>query len=131
MKAAQREFSRGLDVARVPAGAVSTTRDRTIVHCSWIALLLLAVLAACSNPELGSATLTWSPAEDEKVAGYNVFRAEDLNGDYQRINANLVREPRYVDQTAVRGKTYHYRVTAVTSAGVESDLSETASKTID
>ena len=96
---------------------------------AWIALLLLLVLMACSHRQYGTATLTWSPVD--VANGYNIYRAEEPDGDYLRINADLVREPGYVDQTAKRGKTYHYRVTTVTAAGVESDVSKPASKTID
>ena len=42
------------------------------------------------------------PGKREKVVGYNIYRAEELNCEYARINANLALQPRYVDQTATR-----------------------------
>lgn len=78
--------------------------------------------------ESNKAELTWSVHPGSDVAGYHVYRAPRLEAEFERINAERLPllETTYVDST-VRGRhTYHYRVTAVDSAGNESDMSNAA-----
>ena len=76
----------------------------------------------------GVAQVSWSVHPAPDAAGYHVYRAPRLEAEFQRINdrrLNLL-ETTYVDST-VRGRhTYHYRVTAVDSAGNESEKSNAA-----
>jgi hypothetical protein len=72
-----------------------------------------------------SIDLSWTPGSDADLAGYNVYR-QDIDskdaaaGRATRLNATPVVGPAYRDQTAVAGRRYAYRVTAVDTAGNES-----------
>jgi hypothetical protein len=72
-----------------------------------------------------SIDLSWTPSADADLAGYNVYR-QDIDskgaaaGTAARLNVTPVVGPAYRDQTAVAGRRYAYRVTAVDTAGNES-----------
>lgn len=75
--------------------------------------------------------LSWDPNPEPRVAGYRVYRRDadqtsgqgplaGGGGEWQRLDAALVREASYRDATVVAGRSYAYRVTAVSDAGNES-----------
>jgi hypothetical protein len=72
-----------------------------------------------------SIDLSWTPGSDADLAGYNVYR-QDIDskgaaaGTATHLNATPVVGPAYRDQSAVAGRRYAYRVTAVDTAGNES-----------
>jgi hypothetical protein len=72
-----------------------------------------------------SIDLSWTPGSDADLAGYNVYR-QDIDskgaaaGTATRLNVTPVVGPAYRDQSAVAGRRYAYRVTAVDTAGNES-----------
>jgi hypothetical protein len=81
-----------------------------------------------------SIDLSWEPDTDSDLAGYNVYRQElssagTLSGKVLHLNATPVVGPAYSDLTAIPGRRYAYRVTAVDSTGNESapcaDVQET------
>jgi hypothetical protein len=63
--------------------------------------------------------LSWDPNPEPRVAGYRVYR-RDEGGEWQRLDAALVREASYRDATVAAGRSYAYRVTAVSDVGNES-----------
>ncbi|MBD3368126.1 MAG: T9SS type A sorting domain-containing protein [Candidatus Eisenbacteria bacterium] len=68
----------------------------------------------------------WEDTGADDLWGYQVYRAragDEARG--VRINHGLVTSPRYVDRSVAEG-TYWYTVTAVDTAGNESELSEPA-----
>lgn len=70
-------------------------------------------------------SINWNTATDPDVAGYNLYRSERMNGNYQRINTSLL-EPLqtiYADSSIRQGKNFSYKVSAVDHAGNESPLS--------
>ncbi len=72
--------------------------------------------------------LTWTPDNDEDLAGYNVYRWND-NEPPVKINAGLAPAPAFRD-TAVRpGTRYFYAVSAVDLRGNESARSAQAEET--
>jgi hypothetical protein len=73
--------------------------------------------------------LLWAPDTDADLAGYNVYRKEDM-GRFAKINAELVKTPSLRDLNVVAGKTYHYAVSAVDLRGNESARSEETSESI-
>jgi hypothetical protein len=82
-----------------------------------------------------SIDLSWTPNTDPDLAGYIVYRQEiDAKGvaagTATRLNPNLVVGPAYRDQTAVAGRRYVYRVTAVDTAGNESAPSDPVQETL-
>jgi hypothetical protein len=66
--------------------------------------------------------LTWN-ASPGSIAGYNVYRSLISHGEYQRVNASLLRSPYYVDRLLRSDVTYYYVVTAVDAQGRESNYS--------
>ncbi len=71
------------------------------------------------------AQLTWAAHPAPDVAGYHVYRAPRLEAEFRRINDERLGllETSYIDSTVTGRRTYHYRVTAVDSAGNESEQS--------
>jgi fibronectin type 3 domain-containing protein len=72
-----------------------------------------------------SIDLSWTPDTDADLGGYFVYRQEvDPNGvvtgTVTRLNTTPVVGPAYRDQTALPGRRYAYRVTAVDTAENES-----------
>jgi hypothetical protein len=78
-----------------------------------------------------SIDLSWDPNTDSDMIGYNVYR-QDVDskgvaaGTAARLNQTPVVGPAYRDQTAMAGRRYAYRVTAIDSAGNESAPSDAA-----
>lgn len=74
--------------------------------------------------------LSWDPNMAPRIAGYRVYRRDAGDrGEWMRLDAELVQVTAYRDLTVAAGKTYTYRVTAVSDAGVESAASGEATET--
>jgi hypothetical protein len=82
-----------------------------------------------------SIDLSWTPNIDPDLAGYNVYR-QDIDskgaavGAAERLNTTPVAGPAYRDPTAMAGRRYAYRVTAVDTAGNESAASADVQETL-
>jgi fibronectin type 3 domain-containing protein len=82
-----------------------------------------------------SIDLSWTPNTDPDLVGYNVYR-QDVDskgaavGTAARLNTTPVVGPAYRDPTAVAGRRYAYRVTAVDTAGNESAPSADVQETL-
>jgi hypothetical protein len=82
-----------------------------------------------------SIDLSWTPNTEDDLAGYFVYR-QDIDskgvvaGTATRLNVTPVVGPAYRDQTAVAGRRYAYRVTAVDTAGNESAPSDAVQETL-
>ncbi len=82
-----------------------------------------------------SIDLSWTPNTEDDLAGYFVYRQEIDSkgvaaGTATRLNVTPVAGPAYRDQTAVVGRRYAYRVTAVDTAGNESAPSADVQETL-
>jgi hypothetical protein len=66
------------------------------------------------------AHLSWTPADQEGIAGYSVYRSEN-GGDFTDVSG-LILDPNYVDHFVENGKSYRYKVVAHNSTGASSDL---------
>lgn len=55
---------------------------------------------------------------NSKAAFYNLYRSDTEKGDYKLLSS--VQDTRYTDTKVTKDKTYYYKVTAVSSANVES-----------
>lgn len=64
--------------------------------------------------------LTWSKSYDASgIAGYNVYRNIAPDGEFVRINDQLIKENRYADDIpASPGSTYYYRISAVEASSI-------------
>ena len=57
--------------------------------------------------------LRWDPSPALDVAGYRLYRRQEGEVKYRLLTPTLVTRPAYLDETAVKGRIYHYYVTAV------------------
>lgn len=64
--------------------------------------------------------LSWNINPETDVAGYNVYRSEQAGAQGTRLNSALLPTPAFSDMSAVAGRRYWYRVTAVDRSGNES-----------
>jgi hypothetical protein len=64
-----------------------------------------------------------TPLDPEDVLGYSVYRSSAPGGTFAEITTEPARGTLFLDDTALAGETYYYRVTAVTTDGQESDPS--------
>ena len=95
----------------------------------------LEAIPGGATPADRSIDLSWTPDTDADLAGYFVYRQEvDANGvvagTATRLNLTPVVGPAYRDQTALPGRRYAYRVTAVDTAGNESAPSADVQETL-
>ena len=74
--------------------------------------------------------LAWNASPTPTVVGYNAYRSEQDGGPYGRLNAILIVETTYSDETAEKGLTYYYVVRAVDGNGRESASSNQATALI-
>jgi len=70
--------------------------------------------------ESGRVRLVWRPVDADDLAGYIVYRRTG-NGSFERVTAQPLATPEYVDTAVTAGQTYGYRVTAIDKTGNESD----------
>jgi hypothetical protein len=64
--------------------------------------------------------LSWSASASAPFDGFNVYRSEDTENAFAKLNAALIPKERggaYTDGTALAGATYVYRVGAVSKEG--------------
>lgn len=81
-----------------------------------------------ATPNTVSVRLDWSASPETDVTGYTVFRAESAGGEYNTI-ARDVKTTSFVDNTAVPGQGYFYKVKAVDYSLNRSAYSNEASAT--
>ena len=87
------------------------------------------VQAVYTPGEPGFVDLTWSPNNEEDVAGYFVFRQEP-GAPPVKLNAEPVAAPAYRDGKVMAGKSYSYTVQAVDLRGNQSTASAPSSESI-
>lgn len=90
-------------------------------------LRLVSVIIPATESTSAHVELSWDISPEPDLAGYRVYRSEQPDTSGQRLNTELLLTPAFRDMTAVRGKQYVYRVTAVDRAGNESSLSSPVS----
>jgi len=69
-------------------------------------------------------TLTWDANAESDLAGYNLYRATDVNGPYEKISGSLLTVTTLNDSNVSLYKDYYYMVKAVDTSGNESDSSK-------
>ncbi len=88
-----------------------------------VALLTPAEETTATQQPSARVELSWNISPEPDLAGYWVYRSEQSDTPGQRINSRLLLTPSFRDMTALQGKRYIYRVSAVDRAGNESSLS--------
>lgn len=79
-----------------------------------------------TNGAPASNELTWTINTEADLAGYNVYRSEQVGEPGQKLNTDLLLVPTFRDMSVIPGKSYFYRVAAVDQSGNESVLSSPA-----
>jgi hypothetical protein len=74
--------------------------------------------------------LTWTPNDENDLAGYNVYRRTSESAAPVQVNTDLLKTPSFRDENVAAGNTYIYSVTAVDARGNESPMSEPASEKV-
>ncbi|MBC7327750.1 hypothetical protein H5T87_06510, partial [bacterium] len=79
--------------------------------------------------EEGKISIRWNINLELDIAGYNIFRAESITGEFKKLNKELINpdSPYYTDEDVESGKLYFYRVSAVDKLGNESQMSNAIS----
>ena len=68
--------------------------------------------------------LRWEPDDPARLLGYNIYRSDTVDGQYERINPDLVRGIAYFEDRGLAQLTvYWYKVTAVDTFLCESEFS--------
>jgi hypothetical protein len=68
--------------------------------------------------------LSWNSNKDLDLMGYNIYRSLD-NETFVKLNSLLLTSLNFMDDSTEYGKNYFYKITAVDTAGNESDSSST------
>jgi hypothetical protein len=66
----------------------------------------------------GEVVLVWGESDGEDMAGYNVYRSEDMDRDFEKVD--FVSQTRFYDTDLEYDMAYFYQVVAVNSQGIES-----------
>jgi len=90
-------------------------------------LIQVLVFLAFSSMLLGQpdpVDLEWDPNPPaDAVVGYNLYRSDQSGSGYVRLNASLIPNTAYSDNTILSGQTYYYVCTAVNGDDLESGFS--------
>jgi len=81
----------------------------------------------------GRLSIFFAANPEADIAGYNVFRSTDPNlpkASWTKLNQSLLTRTTYLDDRVETGKRYYYYITAVDTAGNESQPSETDSEVV-
>jgi hypothetical protein len=88
---------------------------------------LVAVPVPVENGTPAHLDLSWNVNPETDVTGYNVYRSEQESTPGPRLNSQLLPTPVFSDMSAVAGRHYFYRATAVDRSGNESQPSAAVS----
>jgi rhamnogalacturonan endolyase len=79
-------------------------------------------VAATALPD--TVILNWTPNIELDLAGYNVYRSRQIDGEYTKLNSELLIEVSYMDTNVTNDSTYYYALTAVDIDENESSFSD-------
>src|SRR4030042_56027 len=66
-----------------------------------------------------SIILTWAASPFEYVSGYNVYRSDNIQEKFEKININLINDLSFIDIDLISNKDYYY-ILEIVSANSES-----------
>ncbi len=97
---------------------------------------LTATDIPCDNG--GSIALNWTLSPDDpaagagnnKVTGYNIYRADSSGGSYAAIGSVSTGVNHYIDNGAVTGTTYYYVIRATDGAKESTDTNEASTTSV-
>lgn len=98
-------------------------RENRVCVGKWVLLCFIMTWLIPPSAVAASIRLAWDPTPDYFLTGYHVYRADVFDGPYERLTADPVSGPEFLDETADLGHQYFYAITAVDSEGKESAFS--------
>ncbi len=66
--------------------------------------------------------ITWDLSTQPTLAGYNVYRATGNSTTFTRLNGTSIQTNRFMDNTTQYNVLYKFRVSSVSTRGVESNF---------
>lgn len=113
--------------ANVIANITSANQTQECFSLQGATAVTLSSFAGLADPN-GSANimLKWTTGSEVQTAGFNIYRSEQADGPYTRINAQLIPAAQdqvaggsyqFTDQNIAAGKTYYYQLEDVEFAG--------------
>jgi hypothetical protein len=91
---------------------------------------LLVIFVPTQTAEPAHLELSWEISAETDLAGYNVYRSEQVGVQGAPLNTQLLPTPAFQDMNAMPGHTYFYRVTAVDRSDNESPAGAEVSGTV-
>lgn len=97
----------------------------------------IAIASFTATPSNKSVTLTWETGDETETFGFNIYRADNAEGIYGRINSSIIFAEAgagtgakyiYVDNDVYNSSTYYYKLEGVHNDG-SSVMSKSASAT--
>ena len=116
-----------LNVTFAPSGAGSATGNVSVTSNATDSPASIGLTG--SGAVQHTVTLTWN-ASTSTVTGYYAYRGTISGGPYTKLSTSATGSTTFTDSTVQSGSTYFYVVTAVDSAGVESNDSNAVSASI-
>jgi fibronectin type 3 domain-containing protein len=101
-------------ICAVASGSVEGVRSNAISHTT--------LMSAPGNFRAASATdssvsLTWNTVNG--AGGYNIYRSIIQNGTYTKLNTSIITTNSYTNTGLASNTNYYYKVSAVSSGGIE------------
>jgi len=95
------------------------TSTQTTWHFSFTSNVELANFTVTASG--AGAVLKWETSREEKMRGFRVVRSESEEGEYKVVTPKLIRPNResyrFIDRTVETGRTYYYKLEAVSIDG--------------
>ena len=67
--------------------------------------------------------------EEVEIDGYNVYRSLQENGEFEKINSEIITQNYYQDENVTNGTTYYYKIKAVKNSVFETPFSNVVQAT--
>jgi hypothetical protein len=110
----------GQPVIGIVAGASNIVKAG-FWYCAGISSTVdVAITSLFGELKDDAVVLSWSTSASTSFDGFNVYRSEDAEETFVKLNVELIpagREASYIDETALGGATYLYRIGAVSDEG--------------
>jgi fibronectin type III domain protein/BACON domain-containing protein len=121
-------ISASVSTTGLAAGTYNTAITVTASGSTNSPQIIPVILTLSAPTTNGTAALTWQPSTDTSLAGYNLYIGTQAGvyGPPTSVGLNTS----YTVGSLTGGKTYYFTVTAVSSAGTESQHSNEVYKTI-
>lgn len=105
-----------------------------ISHAPILAVLAAAFIATAIAPAFAADavvnTLRWKARAEKGTYGYLIYRADQASGPFRRLNDRVIQaredsdeEYTFGDRDVTGGRTYYYRIDAVSDNGIKKPLS--------